>query len=118
MNSTELIVDGEIDEVKESEIKKEETPSPDTSLINIPDFKRELAIAISNNKHLWTDRILKKIDSLLDATTTDKRWVIIPDNNAQIEALKLLLKLQWMNVWPTINFNLLHIPNPNEKLRY
>lgn len=90
------------------------TLSPSSS-----NFKEELMVAMQQEENLWVKRILTKIDTLLDATTVDKFWNIIQDNAAQLKALELLLKLQWMDVWNKwININLFNIPNPNEKLWY
>ncbi len=80
-------------------------------------FKQELASAILKEKNLWVQRILLKIDKLLDAKTTDKQWNIIDDNESQIKALKLLLQLQWLDLWPKV-INLFHLPSPNERIRY
>jgi hypothetical protein len=48
----------------------------------------------------------------------DKFWNEIPDNQSQLKALELLLKVQWMDVgWWRVNL-IFNMPPPNEPMRY
>jgi hypothetical protein len=69
-------------------------------------------------ENMWAKRILEKIDKLLDCTIVDKFWNVIPDNQSQIKALELLLKLQWMQVWGWWINLFINIPWPNERLSH
>lgn len=66
------------------------------------------------------NKLARTIGRLLDAKTMSNSWEIIEDNAAQIQAVKLALKIsgmKWMSEWPQIAiFN--NIPSPNEPLRY
>lgn len=96
------------------EIVNSTSPLP----ISSSQFKQELLVLMNDSKNnLWATRILNKINKLLDATTVDKYWNVIEDNEAQLKALKLLLQLQWIDSWPKV-INLFNFPSQNENIRY
>lgn len=67
---------------------------------------------------IWWEKIVAKLNELMDARTLNNRWNEMADNKAQLEALKLILKIYWMKIDPNINVNLFNIPNPNERLKF
>lgn len=90
----------------------------DKSLISSNHFREELLVAMNTEENLWAKRILTKVNELLDCTTVDKFWNTIPDNQSQLRALELLLKLQWMQVWGWWINLFINMPWPNDKLNY
>ena len=79
-------------------------------------------VLLTEMREAWITewRLAKTIWRLLDAKTMSHTWEIIEDNAAQIQAVKLALKvsgMKWMSDGPQIAiFN--NIPSPNEPLRY
>lgn len=112
MNTNQLITKEEYELLKSNPDKLNELASSDH-------FKKELKGLLSlNPEQLWPIRIIKKIDELLEATMVDKFWNEIPDNQSQLKALELLLKVQWMDVgWWRVNL-IFNMPAPNEPMRY
>lgn len=81
----------------------------------------ELQNEVLNNLYLewiWWERIAKKLNSLMDAVTINNNWDVMPDNKAQLEALKLILKLNGAKIDSGMNINFFNIPNPNDPLKY
>ena len=67
-----------------------------------------------------SDLIANKLFKLLDAKSVTNSWIVYDDNKSVLEAIKLILKLnwaQWIGDWPNIAiFN--NVPGKNEKLEY
>lgn len=72
------------------------------------------------NAGITENKLARTIGRLLDAKTMSNSWEVIEDNAAQIQAVKLALKIsgmKWMSEGPQIAiFN--NIPSANEPLRY
>jgi hypothetical protein len=60
----------------------------------------------------------EELNQLLDAHTINNNWDIMPDNRSQLDAIKLILKLNWAKIDQWTNINFFNIPNPNDNLRY
>ncbi len=79
---------------------------------------RDTIIEELSNIDVWWKELATKLKSLLSAKTLNAKWDEMDDNKAQLEALKLILKMHWLKMWWDININLFNIPNPNERLKY
>ena len=85
--------------------------------LQAPQFWTEVLLAL-DNLNVWSTVAAKKLKELLDATTISNSWEIMTDNKVQLEALKLLLKINWIKTDQWLNINLFNMPKPDENLKY
>jgi hypothetical protein len=69
---------------------------------------------------VWHDKLAAKLWSLLDAKTINNNWDVMADNKAQLDTLKLVLKMHWLDLSSNkLQINLFNnIPQKNDKLIY
>lgn len=64
------------------------------------------------------DKIANKLSELLDAQTLNAKWDVMPDNKAQLEALKLVLNMNGIKTQKSLNINIFNMPSKDQDLRY
>ena len=72
---------------------------------------------LMNELQEWEDRVGAKelastIQSLLSAKTLNWKWDEMNDNKVILDTVKLVLQLNWIKTWNTVNVNLFNIQKP------
>jgi len=64
--------------------------------------------------------IASTIQSLLKAKTVNNAWIEMTDNKVILDTVKLVLQLNWVKVWSSVNINLFNVSKPwkDENLNY
>ncbi len=74
---------------------------------------------LSNLVELWVDNkaLAEKLWQLINAKTLNNKWDVMDDNKTQLETLKLIMKMNWVKIDNSPNFNFFNITN-DWKIKY
>lgn len=72
---------------------------------------------LMNSLDDWENKVGAKelasiIQSLLSAKTLNSKWDEMMDNKVILDTVKLVLQLNWIKTWNTVNVNLFNIQKP------